>query len=58
MMKWDNDSPITFKPNGITVHDFDRRFAMEDDGIISTCDPWKWGYLKEMPLQLKMRFDE
>lgn len=57
MMKWDNDSPTTFKPNGKTVHDFDRRFAMEDEGLISPCDPWKWGYLKEMPLQLKMRFD-
>jgi hypothetical protein len=58
LLKWDLDSPTTFKPDGRTVHDFEKRFQMEDEGIISACDPWKWGYLKEMPLQLKMRFDE
>ncbi|MCK9577724.1 MAG: reductase [Clostridia bacterium] len=30
MLKWDNDSPVIFKPNGMTVHDFDERFRNED----------------------------
>ncbi|WP_304508956.1 hypothetical protein [Anaerotignum sp.] len=33
MLKWDNDSPVTFKPNGTTVHDFEQRFAFEDAQI-------------------------
>lgn len=31
MLKWDNDSPVSFKPDGTTVHDLDRRFALEDE---------------------------
>lgn len=30
MLKWDKDSPVSFKPDGTTVHDLDRRFALED----------------------------
>jgi len=30
MLKWDSDSPVTFKPDGTTVHDFEERFANED----------------------------
>jgi hypothetical protein len=33
MLKWDNDSPVTFKPDGTTVHDLDLRFALEDGEI-------------------------
>lgn len=46
MLKWDLDSPVTFKPDGHTVHDFDRRFQMEDDGFIIPGDRWKWEYLE------------
>lgn len=46
MLKWDLDSPVTFKPDGHTVHDFDRRFQMEDDGFIMPGDRWKWEYLE------------
>lgn len=53
MLKWDDDSPTTFKPDGRTVHDFDARFALEDEGIISPCDKWRWSYLHE-PIQLKI----
>lgn len=56
LLKWDLDSPVSFKPDGRTVHDFDERFALEDEGLISPDDPWKWGYLKDKPLQLKMKF--
>lgn len=56
LLMWDNDSPVSFKPDGRTVHDFDARFALEDEGLISPDDPWKWGYLADKPLQLKMKF--
>lgn len=56
LLKWDLDSPVSFKPDGRTVHDFDARFAMEDEGLISPDGPWKWGYIKNAPLQLKMKF--
>ena len=46
MLKWDNDSPVTFKADGHTVHDFDRRFRMEDDGLISPDDRvFRWEML-------------
>lgn len=38
MLKWDKDSPVTFKADGHTVHDFDRRFTLEDEGLISAND--------------------
>lgn len=33
MLKWDNDSPTTFKTNGTTVHDLEERFEFEDAQI-------------------------
>lgn len=30
MLKWDSDSPVTFKPDGTTVRDLEARFANED----------------------------
>lgn len=38
LLKWDNDSPTTFKSDGHTVHDYDLRFQAEDDGIIKAGD--------------------
>jgi hypothetical protein len=46
MLKWDKDSPVTFRADGHTVHDFDRRFQMEDEGFIMPGDRWKWEYLE------------
>lgn len=46
IMKWDADSPVTFKADGHTVHDFERRFQMEDDGLISADDRvFRWEML-------------
>lgn len=42
MLKWDNDSPVTFKPDGHTVHDYDARFAAEDAGMIDPNERFKW----------------
>lgn len=46
LMQWDSDSPVSFKPDGHTVHDFDRRFALEDAGILLPGDKtFKWSML-------------
>ena len=46
MLKWDTDSPVSFKPDGHTVHDFDKRFEMEDKGIITANDKsFRWKVL-------------
>ena len=42
LMKWDLDSPVTFKADGHTVHDFDRRFRMEEDGVIPMDNTFRW----------------
>ena len=34
MLKWDLDSPVLFHADGHTVHDFDKRFALEDAELI------------------------
>lgn len=46
LLKWDNDSPVNFKPDGHTVHDFDRRFRMEDEGLLIPGDKrFRWEML-------------
>lgn len=47
LLKWDSDSPVTFHADGHTVHDFDRRFALEDEGLVDQNEPWKWSKLEE-----------
>lgn len=43
LLKWDADSPITFKPRGITVQHFEKRFQMEDDGLLVAGDKkFRW----------------
>lgn len=53
LLKWDNDSPVSFKPDGRTVHDYDRRFQLEDEGFIRADKRFFWRMLDE-PLQLRM----
>lgn len=48
MLKWDNDSPVTFHADGHTVHDFDARFQLEDEGLISADDRiFRWDMLNQ-----------
>lgn len=48
MMKWDEDSPVAFKASGCTVHDFDKRFLLEDEGFISPSDEiFRWSMLEQ-----------
>lgn len=48
LLKWDTDSPVNFKPNGRTVHDYDERFWLEDERYLTPGDPkFRWKMLKE-----------
>ena len=53
LLKWDNDSPVTFKADGHTVHDFDIRFQLEDEMCIDPNAPFRWKMLDE-PLQMRL----
>ena len=46
MMKWDKDSPMKFKADGHTLHDYELRFQMEDDGLLSSDEKvFRWNML-------------
>ena len=47
LLKWDNDSPVSFKADGHTVHDFDRRFQLEDEGLIDPKATFRWSMLDD-----------
>ena len=53
LLKWDADSPVTFKPDGHTVHDFDERFRLEDEMLIDPDATFRWKMLNE-DLQYRM----
>lgn len=46
LMKWDKDSPVSFHTDGKTVHDFEKRFSMEDSGIVPTGTKFRWKMLE------------
>lgn len=45
MLKWDLDSPVSFKSDGHTVHDYDLRFMLEDQGLVPTDRRFRWKML-------------
>lgn len=47
MLKWDVDSIRSFHADGHTVHDFDRRFQLEDEGFVYADDRFRWDMLDE-----------
>lgn len=47
LLKWDSDSPVTFKADGHTVRDFDKRFELEELGLIDIKKPFRWKMLDE-----------
>lgn len=42
MLQWDHDSSTTFKADGKTVHDFEKRFYAEDLGLIPADKTFRW----------------
>ncbi len=57
LMKWDLDSPVSFKADGHTVHDFDRRFQMEDERRVPTNNTFRWSMLDNPPRFLATEFE-
>lgn len=47
LLQWDTDSPVSFKSDGHTVRDYDKRFAMEDAGLIDPNKRFLWKYIAE-----------
>ena len=45
MLKWDLDSHIPFHADGHTVHDFEKRFALEDKGVVPDDRKFRWNML-------------
>lgn len=58
LLKWDADSPVTFKADGHTVRDYDRRFSLEDEGVISPNDRFSWEVLEKHQLNIFMFLDK
>lgn len=55
LLKWDTDSPVNFKPDGHTVHDYDRRFQMEDEGLLFPDDKvFRWSMLDAGDLNYRL----
>lgn len=46
MLKWDKDSPVTFKADGHTVWDYEKRFSMEDEGLLYPGELFRWDMLE------------
>ena len=51
LLKWDTDSLVIFKTTA-TVHDFEARFALEDEGVLQPGDVFRWSMLSDN-IQLK-----
>ena len=47
MLKWDKDSPVTFKADGHTIHDYDERFRLEDEGFIYPSERFLWTMIED-----------
>lgn len=56
LLKWDKDSPVTFHADGHTVHDFDMRFSMEDDGRVPSDRTFRWEMLDADFQQIRFLF--
>lgn len=47
LLKWDTDSPTTFRADGHTVHDFELRFQLEDEDLVPKDRKFRWKMLKD-----------
>lgn len=54
LLKWDSDSPVTFHADGHTVHDFDKRFAWEDEGYKPCGKSFRWSEVDEGQMNIEM----
>ena len=55
LLKWDEDSPTTFKADGHTVNDYDLRFKLEDEWLIFPDDGnFRWAMLNDDTLNYRL----
>lgn len=47
LLKWDNDSPTTFKADRRTVHDYDKRFEYEEKGLVPIGKGFRWKMIED-----------
>lgn len=47
MLKWDKDSPVSFRPDGHTLADFEKRFRFEELGLVPTDRKFRWSMIDE-----------
>lgn len=52
LLKWDSDSPVTFHSDGHTVHDFDKRFSLEEVGAVPKDKKFRWWMIEQNQLSL------
>lgn len=45
MLKWDEDSPVSFHADGRTVHDYEARFRAEDLGFVPSDRRFRWSMI-------------
>lgn len=45
MLHWDSLSPVSFRADGHTLHDFEERFQLEDQGLLFPYDSFHWNDL-------------
>ena len=55
LLKWDLDSPTTFKPDGHTVHDYELRFQMEDEGKVPADRRFRWKMIIKEETQMSKK---
>lgn len=48
LLKWDLDSPVSFRSDGHTVHDLDKRFYFEDKKLIPASKKFRWKMLEDI----------
>ena len=54
LMTWDADSPVSFKPDGRTVHDYEERFQLEDEGLIRPGERFLWSMIEDGGVNYRM----
>lgn len=46
MLKWDRDSPVVFNSGGHTLADFDKRFRLEESGVVPADRTFRWSMME------------
>lgn len=58
LLKWDADSLTTFHADGRSVHDFDRRFELEEKNLIPIKKIFRWDMLHDETVTKQMTLED